>query len=174
MSIPAWIKSRIVCIDQFDAGIVLAQNIESIPSTTTVAFAVDFNSIVDKKLNNVIQIFSRVMSSQNMKSVPSVVVDAIDIDPGLNQNSNDVNYINILIIFTHAMQSRTFHPWPFWFLKLTSIPWSISSRIKSITFPLDWLIHKKNRAFHPSLSWQWISTPLSMKIRAISNKFSFG
>ena len=83
MSIPAWIKSRIVCIDQFDAGIVLAQNIESIPSTTTVAFAVDFNSIVDKKLNNVIQIFSRVMSAQNMKSVPSVVVDAIDIDPAL-------------------------------------------------------------------------------------------
>ena len=43
--------------------------------------------------------------AQNMKSVPSVVVDAVDIDPGLNQNSNDVNYINILIIFTHAMQN---------------------------------------------------------------------
>jgi hypothetical protein len=40
-----------------------------------------------------------------MKSVPSAVVDAIDIDPGLNQNSNDVNYIHILIIFTQAMQS---------------------------------------------------------------------
>jgi hypothetical protein len=40
-----------------------------------------------------------------MKSVPSAVVDAVDIDPGLNQNSNDVNYINILIICTQAMQS---------------------------------------------------------------------
>jgi hypothetical protein len=45
------------------------------------------------------------MSTQNMKSVPPIVVDAVDIDPGLNQNSNDVNYINILIIFTQAMQS---------------------------------------------------------------------
>ena len=29
------------CVDEFDARIVLAQNIKSVPSTTTVVFAVD-------------------------------------------------------------------------------------------------------------------------------------
>jgi hypothetical protein len=41
------------CVNQFDARIVLAQNIKNIPSPTAVVFAVNFYAIVDKKLNDV-------------------------------------------------------------------------------------------------------------------------
>jgi hypothetical protein len=79
------------CVNQFDARIVLAQNVKSIPSTTTVAFAINFNSIVDKKLNNIIQIFFRVLSAQNMKRVPSAVVFAVNFYAIVDKKLNDVN-----------------------------------------------------------------------------------
>jgi hypothetical protein len=57
---------------------------KSIPAAMSVDFSVDFDSVVDKKLNYFSQIFIHVICAKNMEGVPSALVSAVDINSSPN------------------------------------------------------------------------------------------